>query len=106
MRHTSLFIAVITVILSTTPSCKKCYTCTLPNECGSCDHAGAQGAYMCSSVVPQQYAQAKANCQANGDYWRIYSTANNLEDHCKNKPDNTWLTEQQRNCESAGGIWQ
>ncbi len=61
---------------------------------------------MCSSVVPQQYAQAKNSCLANGDYWRIYSNANNVEDHCKSKPDDNWMAQQQQSCEAKGGIWQ
>jgi hypothetical protein len=60
---------------------------------------------MCASVVPQKYAQAKADCQANGNYWRVYSTANNVEDHCEDKADATWLVTEKSSCEAAGGVW-
>ncbi|MBP6731867.1 MAG: hypothetical protein KA149_07410 [Chitinophagales bacterium] len=100
-----LLLAALLVILCTTSGCKKCYTCTKPDECGSCDIAGAQGPYMCASVVPQKYAQAKAQCQANRDYWRIYSTANNVEDHCEDKADANWVATQKNSCEAAGGVW-
>jgi len=74
-----LLLAALLVILSTASGCKKCYTCTKPDECGSCDFAGAQGPYMCASVVPQKYAQAKA--------------------------DANWLNTQKNSCEAAGGVW-
>ncbi len=99
-----LLLAFILVIL-TASGCKKCYTCTKPDECGSCDIAGAQGPYMCASVVPQKYEQAKADCQANGNYWRVYSRANSVEDHCEDKDDANWLSTEKNSCEASGGVW-